>query len=404
MKSRLFTILLSLYWFSAFPVVSAGTPAPPNFDLIVESKGVKLFKNNNVFVQVIDYKNGGRLKLFIADKKNPLEDNSDCSNDPLLHRKSITDYYEELNREHSDLFSVVNGTFFSTTEYPTPLAFSVKIDGEIVSCGYESKFPNDMLLFEDGQSRTISKASLSRNRIKDNPNAVNVIGGLSNHAIFSGVTARTYLGVADNDIVLILSSSASTQSEAEQILLDFGVDKDKIMMLDGGGSTQFLHKGGAGISTTRKIPQVIAVLSGKETGESITPTGKLFLKPTQVYATEGSNRGNLNVRFDISNESNINTEVSDSAIAVLKDGKFLFDCWVNGRATTINGKQSVNEGYQVCNIYNSGNYTIEGRVKINKDWLTICSENITVQEEPTFPDAYSPATAQEVVATWIKEK
>jgi exopolysaccharide biosynthesis protein len=77
------------------------------------------------------------------------------------------------------------------------------------------------------------------------------------------------MGVANFDHIFILTSPGKTQGDAAKILKAFGAEK--VMMLDGGGSTQLIIKGIDFVSssdpTPRTIPQAIGVFEGKKKGE-----------------------------------------------------------------------------------------------------------------------------------------
>ncbi|MGB3191768.1 MAG: phosphodiester glycosidase family protein [Limnoraphis sp.] len=79
----------------------------------------------------------------------------------------------------------------------------------------------------------------------------------------------TFMGVADFHLIFILTSPGKTQGDAAQLLKDFGAKK--VMMLDGGGSTQLIVSGRELVSssdaTPRTIPQAIGVLSGRKKGD-----------------------------------------------------------------------------------------------------------------------------------------
>jgi hypothetical protein len=94
-----------------------------------------------------------------------------------------------------------------------------------------------------------------------------MIGGLSEEANkrIKYSVGRTFVGVADRngdgsyETVLVFNSSSSLQSAAADVLRSFGADK--VMMLDGGGSTQLLCKSGWYVKSDRPVPQALAVIA-----------------------------------------------------------------------------------------------------------------------------------------------
>lgn len=176
-------------------------------------------------------------------------------------------FWDEFSTSFSNAFSVTNGTFSGGN--PTQLSFSLKVDNEIKTCGYEGDYPNDMLLLElwDNRTVTIEEASIYRQRILDPGAGPNIIGGLTPYANLPDryvSRQRTFIGVVDNDIILILNSKDATQYEAAQILQRFGVNENKIIMLDGGGSTQMICEDESYITSTRQVPHAIGVLYGSK--------------------------------------------------------------------------------------------------------------------------------------------
>lgn len=72
--------------------------------------------------------------------------------------------------------------------------------------------------------------------------------------------------------LLIFTSPTATQRYAERILVSFGADWGNALMLDGGGSTQLVHKGTVLVPSPqpgkdiflRSLPQVLGVVAGEK--------------------------------------------------------------------------------------------------------------------------------------------
>ena len=60
--------------------------------------------------------------------------------------------------------------------------------------------------------------------------------------------------------VFIFNSKYTTQTDAADVLNEFGASK--VLMLDGGGSTQLICDGQSLVTSSRKVPQTIGVISG----------------------------------------------------------------------------------------------------------------------------------------------
>lgn len=264
----LFFILLTSSTLYAFTV-------PSNYIVQEYAQGALLFSSvdNNNYVQIVELHNGASLILFdsLPEDQVPCLNSDQCDpcsfDGPYFPRQQLAQIWTDLNSSYPNVFSVSNGSFFNTNQSPnTPLAFSLKVDGNIKACGYDGNYPDDMLLLELFQDGTadITVASTSRSRIKDPSSAPSIIGGLSPYSNYPDRYTnrqRTFVGVIDNITIVILNSKSATQEGAAQTLNSFGVLPDKIMMLDGGGSTQLLTKNSnIFINSTRTIPQSIGVL------------------------------------------------------------------------------------------------------------------------------------------------
>ncbi|MCI5135641.1 MAG: hypothetical protein D3920_11340 [Candidatus Electrothrix sp. AW2] len=102
-------------------------------------------------------------------------------------------------------------------------------------------------------------------------------------------TDRTFLGISDknadgyHETILIFNSELATQPAAADVLYDFGADK--VVMLDGGSSSQLICNGKSLISSSRTLPQTIGVIAGS---------------PNNTAWTTGSYRNNEDRRQTLS--------------------------------------------------------------------------------------------------------
>jgi hypothetical protein len=155
-------------------------------------------------------------------------------------------------------------------EYPTRLPFPLKVDEVMVSDGYGiNDHEGEKLMLElwsdRADIRELTKEALYSSR------APNIVAGLTEDGRKSPTkyVPRTFLGIDDRsgdgnfDTVLVFNTKSARQKDAAQVLRDFGADK--VMMLDGGGSTQLICQGNGYINSERLIPQAIAVIAGDGT-------------------------------------------------------------------------------------------------------------------------------------------
>ncbi len=258
---------------------ATATSVPPDFHLVISSTGVALYRKdypggNPDFVQIINLKNGASVKLLHGKIVNSGAGQGVFGgNDPTISRQSLGQAWNDFSSSNSNAFCITNGQFFSTNEDPTKLAFSLKKDGSIISDGYgshgnieEYKNPNQKLILQIWGDRA-DITSLTKDALYSS-SAPNIIAGLTEDADKGpkNSTGRTFVGVDDGnsdgqyEMILIFNSKTATQPDAASILKSFGADK--IVMLDGGSSTQLICQGTSYIQSSRTIPQTLAVVSG----------------------------------------------------------------------------------------------------------------------------------------------
>ncbi len=302
LTTSLFTSILYLMFLSHPAAAFAQQPElPAGFYEIDSTVGIQLYRKdypggNPDYVQVIDLSQGAELHLLHGDIKTAREGRGAYGgSDPHLGYNSLKGYWNEINNSQENAFCVTNGQFFYMPESPTRLPLPLKVDGQIITDGYAlDEFVGQKLILEIWDDR-VDITPLSKNSLYGSY-APNVVAGLSEHANKRAkhYTGRTFIGVDDrnrdgrNEIVLIFNTKTARQVDAAQVLRDFGADK--VMMLDGGGSTQLICKGNSYVSSDRLIPQAIAVTGGTQP----TPIPTATLAPTPLAVpTPGSPPGGL---------------------------------------------------------------------------------------------------------------
>jgi len=246
---------------------------PPDFSLVIAEPGTALYRKHypngrSDFVQVINLGQGAAIKLLHGKVVDAGTGQGVYGgNNPAFWRQTLREAWNEFALSQSNAFCITNGQFFSAREDPTQFAFPLKKDGNIISDGYGlHAYPSQKLMLEIWRDES-DIVPLSKEALYSS-SALDIIAGLSEYA--SGrrpniVTGRTFVGVADrnqdgkHEIILIFTSKRARKTEAATVLRRFGADK--VMMLDGGGSTQLICKGVSYIRAARPIPQTIAVLS-----------------------------------------------------------------------------------------------------------------------------------------------
>ncbi|MGB3510456.1 MAG: phosphodiester glycosidase family protein [Microcoleaceae cyanobacterium] len=248
-------------------------PLSFGFEVVSNSPGITLYQKDLDYVQMINLSQGASVNFMYGNITDLRSDKGAYGgNDPQFERKNISQVWSNLFSENKYLFCITNGQFFrDDRKSSTELAFPVKSDGIIVSDGYagEIEFPDEKLMLELWDKKAlITKFKPTSLKLSTAPN---LIVGLEENADkgINKETGRTFIGVQDrdgdrlNETILIFTSKQATQPDAARVLKSFGATK--VMMLDGGGSTQLICQGNSYISSSRTIPQTIAVFSGEVT-------------------------------------------------------------------------------------------------------------------------------------------
>ena len=257
-------------------LVKAGSPdvaVPPGFYLVDSAESVALYRKDYPggspdFLQVVDLSQGGQVRLMhggITEQR--VGEGIFGGPDPRINTRTLEHFWESAYAQNSDTFCITNGQFFLMAESPTRLPFSLKVDGQIISDGYEKVDHQDERLMLEIWPNAADIRAFSRETLYGS-SAPDILSGLTEGGRKSPAkyVPRTFLGVGDVDQkgtyqkIFIYSTRSARQSDAAGVLRDFGAEK--VMMLDGGGSTQLICDGKSIIQSDRKIPQAVAVVAG----------------------------------------------------------------------------------------------------------------------------------------------
>ncbi|MDX6500498.1 MAG: hypothetical protein QOG23_3758 [Blastocatellia bacterium] len=274
----IFGLLIATLTFSPkiITTVNATVPIPSGFQQIFSDTGIHVYQKNYTggspdYVTIVDLRSATICNLIGSSTSGSIG-NMKVSRKLLGPSSTATNFWTDAMGQNTSTRKarvVVNGTFFSTNDYPTGLAFGLKANSLIVSYGYGlNEFPGlvRVLPFDSGRA-----ASSIQNYAQSifNTGSPDVIGCLDTTANKAPTVyqQRTFVGVRDDDrngiyeTVMFFSSSSATQSGARSVLTGFGAASQ--CMLDGGGSTGLVVDGKAKISTTRLLPHTIAMYAGK---------------------------------------------------------------------------------------------------------------------------------------------
>lgn len=257
----------------AVPVkaASVGPQPPPGFELMLDQPGVWLYRKDYKngtpdYVQVIDLRQGAALRLLHAPVSVERPGRGAYGgSDARLGLNSLEGYWRQTFGTHPQVFCVTNGQFFYMPETPTRLALPLKVDGAIITEGFGyDQYPEKLMLELWSDHADIALLTAETLYASSAPD---ILGGLPEEANKRAPYAvgRTFIGVDDWDgdeqfeIVYLFNTPTASQDAVAQVLRDFGAEK--VMMLDGGGSTQLICQGESIIPSDRNIPQAIAVLA-----------------------------------------------------------------------------------------------------------------------------------------------
>jgi hypothetical protein len=286
-----------------------GDVIPEGFRLLKQVIGVRLFKKDYKdgtpdYVQVIQLDQGASLRLLHGKVTDTRPGKGAFGgNDARILSQSLAKYWTGLNQQSALAFCVTNGQFFYMPESPTRLTLPLKTNGEIITDGFGAdQFVGKRLMLElwpdHADIRELNGASLYGS------SAPEILGGLTVDANRRAKqrVGRTFAGVDDRDgngvyeTVMLFNTRTALQTDAADVLHSFGAEK--VMMLDGGGSTQLMCQGEPIISSERLIPQAIAVFAGTEQilAQQPEPAVDLQAGSVEIQAASGEPRAVASVQ------------------------------------------------------------------------------------------------------------
>ena len=292
-------------WLRTVAPTPGASPTPPaglpgGFYLLDAAPAIQLYRKDYAngtpdFVQVIDLSQGARLVLMHGEITEPRPNKGVYGGaDPRMTSLAIQTYWQQMRAAAPEAFCVTNGTFFYMPEYPTRLAFPLKVNGQIITDGWGiDTYIGEKQLLELWPERAAISEMNAENL--NNSVAPDIVGGLTEEANKRAKRAvgRTFFGIDDRDgdgqyeTLLTLNTSTAVQTGAAQVLRDFGADQ--VIMLDGGGSTQLLCRSGWHIRSDRPIPQAIAIYSAAPppvAAKLLNQPGWQVLAPGEGYPIE----------------------------------------------------------------------------------------------------------------------
>lgn len=270
MKIRFIIPLLIVCIFSIVGIAYAdnSSDVPEGFSEEFSGNGVALYNRKGNYVMEVDLRYGADVVLMHGKVTNKREGSGIYGgNNASFSYKPLSNYWSNLKGNYDGQFCVVNGEFFYRPVDPPTLFFPLKVNGNIITDGFGSAKDRPLMLEVWDDHMDIKE--LTRDNLY-NSTAPDIIVGVHEDDKRQKKLniGRTFAGIDDRDnngkyeTLLIYTSRTARQDEAAFWLRSFGADK--VMMLDGGGSTQLLCKGQDILPSPREIPQAIGILAGKD--------------------------------------------------------------------------------------------------------------------------------------------
>jgi hypothetical protein len=245
----------------------------PGYKLEKSDKGVVIYqKNNDSFLQTIDLSEGAGMKFLHGSKKSE-------GNSPKFEVETIEESWERIKND-GKAFSITNGQFFGNTKqgesftfWPfqgsSQISYPLKIDNVEVTKGFDTREPENQLILELWNNRADINPFVKDDKYYTSL-APNYLVSLKKDSIEpKGEKGRTIIGLKDIDFngeyetILIFNSKKSTYENAVDTLKQFNAEENKVIMLDGSGSTKLKVEDKKYLDVDpRKIPQTIGVLHG----------------------------------------------------------------------------------------------------------------------------------------------
>ncbi len=243
-------------------------PATCGFQPILKASGVKVYYKNQKsskkeYITVIQTTKAKIANLTGAVFKIPAS---------RVSKKPLSQFWQDAvsnNTSTKKARVVLNGTFFSTKQQLTGIAFGLKARDQIITYGYgiANEYPGEIRTFSfNPQAGFASIQPYTTESFRRFPEVIGALDANANKAA-TKYLPRTFVGVRDdngdnlNETVIFYSSNYARQVDARDALKCFGVNTSA--MLDGGGSTGIIVDGKPLIDTPRKIPHAIGVFEGR---------------------------------------------------------------------------------------------------------------------------------------------
>jgi hypothetical protein len=246
-KSVAAAVTLAVTSSGTFAFGTGNMPTVPSGWTIREQyQNVLIYEKNGVFVQVVDVKNGAKVRFNYRSAGTVKFPSGYIGSG--YWKQQISDFWSAVSYD-SRAISVVNGQFFATDWNPSIFSYGVKADGTLVDYGSDKnayRYYPRQIEFTDGLGVRIM--AWDENRLKPGgSSAQNIIVGLntSEDKKSSQSIGRTYmctLKPSPSPWFAVFVAKQKTQAQMMSMTSEWGCYGT--IMMDGSGSSQMITRGG----------------------------------------------------------------------------------------------------------------------------------------------------------------
>ncbi|HEX9007706.1 MAG TPA: phosphodiester glycosidase family protein [Patescibacteria group bacterium] len=251
---------------TSISVATVKDPNPTGFTPYTKQTGLSIYQGHGSYLLIADLTKTG-IELLYGNLTGKTIPGIFEGPDAFLKSAPLESYLSKADHRDLSVACAFNGSFFKMVDYPTHLAHPLKVDGNIITYGWETDsiaHPGEKLMLQIWPG-TADIKPLTDKLSFEGASAPDILTGLTVEANKEPkrVTGRTFVGIKNNYLLYVLVVENATQKNAADILRSLGVDK--MMMLDGGTSSQLTCKTEGKmvplIKSDRPIPQAVYIYS-----------------------------------------------------------------------------------------------------------------------------------------------
>ncbi|MDP2091054.1 MAG: phosphodiester glycosidase family protein [Candidatus Gracilibacteria bacterium] len=210
--------------------------------LVHQEKGIKLFQNSSKEISIIDVDlnnagvsfgmvNSSTGKIFIDYEKS-------TSKKDRFYRF----YPKDLSvGKNNKVFAMVNGQFFNAEKNPTFLSFPLKSAGKIINSYVDNDLAKRTIIIDKNENLKIIEGYDEKDLFNTNNKELIVAFNPSVDSSIDSKVGRSYIGIKGDKNIIFFIAKNKTQLEMDQLITEYGITKNNVIMMDGGPSAQFSY-------------------------------------------------------------------------------------------------------------------------------------------------------------------